>query len=125
VIAGAVKDPAKVRELQQTGAEVVFMPNSPGPRAKVDLPALMQELGRRGINELHVEAGYKLNGSLIMADCVDELLLYFAPSLLGDHARGIAELPELADLGGRRVLAIRDVRRIGDDIRVIARMARN
>src|SRR5688572_17100672 len=70
VIAGAVKDPAKVRELQQTGAEVVFMPNSPGPRAKVDLPALMQELGRRGINELHVEAGYKLNGSLIMADCV-------------------------------------------------------
>ena len=125
LIAGAVHDTVKVRALQDKGAEVIVMPNSPGPRAKVDLPALMQELGRRGINELHVEAGYKLNGSLITAGCVDELLLYLAPSLLGDHARGIADLPELADLGARRALSIGDVRTIGRDIRIIARMVRN
>ena len=60
----------------------------------------MREFGRRGINELHVEAGYKLNGSLLKEGCVDELLVYLAPCLLGDRARGMVDLPELTDLTG-------------------------
>ena len=80
----AVADQAKATRLQDKGAEILVLPNAAG---KVELPALMQELGRRGINELHVEAGHKLNGSLLNEGCIDELLLYFAPCLIGDRAR--------------------------------------
>jgi diaminohydroxyphosphoribosylaminopyrimidine deaminase/5-amino-6-(5-phosphoribosylamino)uracil reductase len=59
---------------------------------------------------------------LLNARCVDELLLYFAPCLLGDRARGMVELPELADLHARRTLRINDVRAVGGDIRVMARL---
>ena len=113
----AVADQAKATRLQDKGAEILVLPNAAG---KVELPALMQELGRRGINELHVEAGHKLNGSLLNEGCIDELLLYFAPCLIGDRARGMADLPELADLAGRRKLAISDMRMIGGDIRIMA-----
>ncbi len=125
LIAAAVEDRVKIRQLQDAGAEVILMPDSlESTRPKVDLPALMQELGRREINELHVEAGYKLNASLIKEGCVDELLLYLAPCLLGERARGIVDLPELSDLAARRVVAIREVRMIGSDIRIIARMVK-
>jgi diaminohydroxyphosphoribosylaminopyrimidine deaminase/5-amino-6-(5-phosphoribosylamino)uracil reductase len=117
LIACAVADAAKAARMQDAGAEIVVMPNATG---KVDLPALMQELGRRGINELHIEAGHKLNGSLLDEGCVDEILLYLAPSLIGDRARGMADLPELADLAARRRLRIDDVRMIGGDLRIIA-----
>ncbi len=60
----------------------------PDADGRVDLAALMRELGARGINELHVEAGGKLNGALLAAGLVDEVLLYLAPCLLGDPARG-------------------------------------
>jgi len=113
----AVADQAKATRLQDKGAAILVLPNAAG---KVELPALMQELGRRGINELHVEAGHKLNGSLLNEGCIDELLLYFAPCLIGDRARGMADLPELADLAGRRKLAISDMRMIGGDIRIMA-----
>ncbi len=103
LIACAVADKAKAARLRDAGAEIVVIPNATG---KVDLPALMQELGRRGINELHIEAGHKLNGSLLDEDCVDELLLYLAPCLIGDRARGMVDLPELADLAARRNLKI-------------------
>jgi len=119
LIACAVGDKLKSAQLQERGAEVIVIPNAAG---KVDLPALMQELGRRGINELHVEAGCKLNGSLLSEGCVDELLVYLAPHLLGDRARGMADLPELTDLGGRRVLKFADTSAVGDDIRIIARV---
>ena len=121
VIACAVEDESRRRRLQDRGAEVIVIPNAAG---KVELPALMRELGRRGINELHVEAGCKLNGSLIDAGCVDELLLYLAPQLLGDRARGMADFPELTELSQRRALAFSDVRAMGEDIRIIARLER-
>jgi len=117
LIACAVADAAKAAQLQDAGAEIVVIPDAAG---KVDLPALMRELGRREINELHVEAGHKLNGSLLNEGCIDELLLYFAPCLIGDRARGMAELPELADLAARRQLRIDDMRMIGGDIRIMA-----
>jgi diaminohydroxyphosphoribosylaminopyrimidine deaminase/5-amino-6-(5-phosphoribosylamino)uracil reductase len=94
-----------------------MLPNAQG---KVDLPALMQELGRRQINELHVEAGSRLNGALIAEGCVDELLLYLAPSLLGD-AQGLFDLPRLESLEGRRDLSFHEVRQIGADLRILAR----
>ena len=121
LIACAVEDKTKIGQLQDQGAEVIVMPNAAG---KVELPALMQELGRREINELHVEAGCKLNGSLINEGCVDELLLYFAPCLIGDRARSMADLPELADLGGRRALKISETRMVGSDLRILARLER-
>jgi len=117
LIACAVMDEAKAAKLKDHGAEIVVLPNAAG---KVELRALMQELGRRGINELLVEAGHKLNGSLISENCVDELLLYLAPSLLGERAYGMADLPELTDLADRRELTIDDVRMVGGDIRVRA-----
>ncbi len=117
LIACAAADAAKAARLRDAGAEIVVMPNATG---KVDLPALMQELGRRDINELHIESGHKLNGSLLNEGCVDELLLYLAPCLIGDHARGMADLPELADLAARRALRIDELRMVGGDIRIIA-----
>ncbi len=119
LIACSEENPYKIKQLVDLGAEVIAMPNAHG---KVELPALMQELARRGVNELHIEAGAKLNGSLINEECVDELLLYLAPHLLGDSARGMAALPELVDLEARRRLQIREVSTIGNDIRVIARL---
>ena len=119
LIVCAIENKTKIAQLQDQGAEVIVMPNTGG---KVELPALMQELGRREINELHVEAGFKLNGSLINEGCVDELLLYFAPCLFGDRARGMADLPELADLDARRTLKINEVRAVGGDIRIRARL---
>jgi len=111
-------DDAKRAALEKRGAEIVVLPNASG---KVELPALLQELGRRGINELHVEAGHKLNGSLIREGCVDELLLYLAPCLLGDAAQGMAALGELAALDARQKLMINETRMIDGDLRLLAR----
>ena len=88
----------------------------------LDLSALMRELAAREVNELHVEAGAGLSGALLAAGLVDELLLYLAPCVLGDPARGIAEFPApLARLSDRIALSVRSVERIGEDLRVIAR----
>ena len=115
LVACAVADEKKAARLRDLGAEIVELPNVSG---KVELSALMRELGRREINELHVEAGHKLNGSLLNEGCVDELLLYLAPCFIGDHARGMADLPELAELVARRMLRITDVRMISGDVRI-------
>jgi diaminohydroxyphosphoribosylaminopyrimidine deaminase/5-amino-6-(5-phosphoribosylamino)uracil reductase len=116
-IIAAQSNPEKEAMLRARGAEIIMLPNAQG---KVDLPALMEELGRRQINELHVEAGSRLNGSLIAEGCVDELLLYLAPSLLGD-AQGLFDLPPLESLEGRRDLFFYEVRQIGADLRILAR----
>ena len=102
------------------GAEVVHMSNGKG---KVDLAGMLAELGRRGINELHVEGGSRLNGAFLAAGLADELLLYQAPVLLGDKARGMFDLPELVDLADKLELRVIDSRRIGADLRLLARFA--
>jgi diaminohydroxyphosphoribosylaminopyrimidine deaminase/5-amino-6-(5-phosphoribosylamino)uracil reductase len=118
LVFAARDDKPKIDALKAKGAEVVVMPNSAG---KVELPGMFRELARREINEVHVEAGFRLNGSLVREGCVDELLVYLAPALLGDKALGMFDLPELTDLATRRALEMRDLRQIGTDIRVIAR----
>lgn len=117
LVAAATEDTGKIAALRAAGAEVVVLPN---PQGKVDLPGLLQLLAGRGINELHVEAGHKLNGSLLREGLVDELLMYFAPTLLGS-GREMFPLPELTNLSGRHDLRITDLRRVGDDIRILAR----
>ncbi len=120
IIAAAEYRVERAEALQARGAEVIVLPNAAG---KVELPDLLLELGRRGINELHVEAGYKLNGSMLKEGLVDELLMYVAPSVIGDAAHGMFNLPELTALSGRRALSFTDVRQIGPDIRILARVA--
>lgn len=118
LIAGAVDDAARQAALRAAGAEVLILPNAQG---KVELKTLLEELGRRGINEVHAEAGFKLNGSLLREGLVDELLLYLAPCLIGHDASGLFNLPELTSLDGKQRLQVRDLRQIGADIRVLAR----
>ncbi|MBS1158298.1 MAG: 5-amino-6-(5-phosphoribosylamino)uracil reductase / diaminohydroxyphosphoribosylaminopyrimidine [Proteobacteria bacterium] len=118
LLAGAVELPEKIAALRAAGADVLILPNAAG---KVELPALLEELARRGINEVHAEAGFKLNGSLMRAGLVDELLLYLAPCLIGDAANGLFNLPALTSLESKQQLQIRDLRMVGNDIRILAR----
>ena len=69
-----------------------------------------------------MEAGTKLNGSLLQAGVVDELLVYLAPRVIGDSGRGMFHLPELTDLSHTTALKIREVERIGEDLRIVARV---
>lgn len=119
LLACAGEEAEKSATLRARGAEVICLPDVAG---KVDLPALLQELGRREINELHVESGCRLNGALLAGGLVDEVLLYLAPCLIGDAARGLFGSPALESLAGKHRLAIRDVRLIGDDVRIVARL---
>jgi diaminohydroxyphosphoribosylaminopyrimidine deaminase/5-amino-6-(5-phosphoribosylamino)uracil reductase len=116
-VVAAHSDPDKEARLRDKGAEIIVLSNAHG---KVDLPALMLELGRRQINELHVEAGFKLNGSLIREGCVDELLLYLAPSLIGD-AQGLFDLHALESMDQLCRLSFHEIKQIGPDLRILAR----
>jgi diaminohydroxyphosphoribosylaminopyrimidine deaminase / 5-amino-6-(5-phosphoribosylamino)uracil reductase len=103
--------------LRERGVEPVELANEHG---KVDLPAMLAVLADRGINELHVEAGHKLNGSLLREGCVDELLVYLAPSLLG-NAPGMFDFAPPGTLDARPHLKFHRIDRLGDDLRILAR----
>lgn len=105
--------------LHEVGARVIVLPDQ---NDNVDLDAMMRKLADFEINEVLVEAGWRLNGALINAGLVDELIIYLAPYLIGDAARGMLKLPELADLQGKRTLSIEDMRRVGPDIRITAQL---
>jgi diaminohydroxyphosphoribosylaminopyrimidine deaminase/5-amino-6-(5-phosphoribosylamino)uracil reductase len=107
--------------LRERGAEIVPLPNAFG---KVDLPRMLSVLSERNVNELHVEAGYKLNGSLLREGCVDELLVYLAPSLLGTDSMSMFNLDSPELLEDRVKLNFHAIERIGDDLRILARFAR-
>jgi diaminohydroxyphosphoribosylaminopyrimidine deaminase/5-amino-6-(5-phosphoribosylamino)uracil reductase len=90
----------------------------------VDLAALMQHLAWLEVNEVLVEAGATLCGALLRANLVDELVLYYAPHLMGGHERGMFMLPPLERMADRVNLEITDVRSFGSDWRLIARVTR-
>ncbi|WP_225781496.1 bifunctional diaminohydroxyphosphoribosylaminopyrimidine deaminase/5-amino-6-(5-phosphoribosylamino)uracil reductase RibD [Xenophilus sp. Marseille-Q4582] len=119
----ASTDAARIAALEARGAQVQCLPDAEG---RVDLRALMADLGRREVNELHVEAGPLLNGALMRAGLVDEWLLYLAPKLLGAGA-GLAHEPfaqgPLHTLAGAAALEFRSVEALGPDLRIVARMA--
>jgi diaminohydroxyphosphoribosylaminopyrimidine deaminase / 5-amino-6-(5-phosphoribosylamino)uracil reductase len=117
-IYAAAPNDAKKQALEALGAQVIYLPDA---HDKVDLAAMMLDLGKREINELHVEAGFKLNGSLVRAGVVDELLVYTAPKLLGP-GMGMANLPALAALGDAVQLDFKSAELVGEDLRVVARV---
>ncbi|HEY6135529.1 MAG TPA: bifunctional diaminohydroxyphosphoribosylaminopyrimidine deaminase/5-amino-6-(5-phosphoribosylamino)uracil reductase RibD [Rubrivivax sp.] len=119
LIYGAADDAVRRAALAAAGAEIALQP---GLGAKVDLAAMMADLAWRGVNELHVEAGHRLNASLLREGLVDELLVYLAPMLLGD-ARGIADLARLEALEDAPRWRFTDVQLIGGDARLMARHA--
>lgn len=89
-------------------------------KGKVDLVAMMQALGARKLNHIMVETGAKMNGSLLEAGVVDEIILYTAPDFLGEGARGMFAMRELTQLSERCALTITDTRMIGRDLRIMA-----
>lgn len=119
VVYTGTRDSRKIAALENAGAQVVVLADADG---RVDLSAMLLHLATLGCNELLVEAGSGLNGSLLKAGLVDELVLYHAPQLLGDKAQGMAGLGELTALDQRVELEWQDVRHIGKDLRIVARV---
>ncbi len=105
--------------LTRSGIAIVTLPGQDG---KLDLPAVLQHLGSLQINEVHLEAGATLCGALLQAGLVDELVIYMAPHLIGDAARGLFVLPGLEQMSERINLSISDVRAVGDDWRITAKI---
>lgn len=124
VIYAAKPHPQRQAALERSGATVVYLPDAPAPPAspKVDLAAMMRNLAAREINELHVEAGHKLNGSLLRAGLVDEFLVYLAPLWLGTGA-GMSNFGPLAHLSDGLALQFHSMEPLGDDVRLVARVA--
>ena len=119
LIYAAINDPERIAALEKAGAAVSVLPD---PNGQVDLPAMLRDLAQRGCNEVLLEAGSTLNGAMLRAGLVDELLLYVAPQLLGDRARGIAQLGELASLDQRINLKWQDMRQVGNDLRITVKV---
>jgi len=114
VIFHAERQPAVEEALKAKGAQLVCLP---GEGQKVDLAALVGHLGQLPCNEVHIEAGHKLNGSLLKAGLVDELLVYLAPQLLGP-GQAMAALPELQTLPATAAWQFTDHTTLGPDLRV-------
>ena len=117
-IYAAVQNDAKKAALEARGVTVTYLPDANG---KVDLTAMMKDLGRREVNELHVEAGSKLNGSLIRAGLVDEFVVYLAPKLIGQGC-AMASFGPLAELSQAIPLAFKSTEMLGPDLRIVARI---
>jgi diaminohydroxyphosphoribosylaminopyrimidine deaminase/5-amino-6-(5-phosphoribosylamino)uracil reductase len=114
----AVQDAKRQAALEARGATVVRLP---GPGGKVDLVAMLHDLAQREVNELHIEAGHKLNGSFIREGLVDEMLVYLAPKLVG-QGRDMAHFGPLADLQGAVDFEFLSTERVGPDLRLVARI---
>ena len=117
-VVGARPHHGRMSALQDGGAQVLLLP---GASDQVDLAALLTHLAADGINEVHVEAGATLNAALWQAGWVDELLVYLAPKLLGP-GRDFMALPGLPQLSQARPLHFQNLRQIGDDLCVLARV---
>jgi diaminohydroxyphosphoribosylaminopyrimidine deaminase/5-amino-6-(5-phosphoribosylamino)uracil reductase len=121
LILTGVPDRHREARLAGSGVSIVTLPLD---GSRLDLAAVMAYLGRMEINELHLEAGATLSGALLAAGWVDELLVYLAPHLLGDAARGLFILPGLERMEQRIGLSIGDIRAVGRDWRISATVNR-
>jgi diaminohydroxyphosphoribosylaminopyrimidine deaminase/5-amino-6-(5-phosphoribosylamino)uracil reductase len=111
-------DPGRHRGLQQSGAEVALVAGAAG---QLDLSAVLEQLAAREINEVLLECGPTLAGAFLQAGLVDELIVYLAPHLMGDSARGLFRLPGLERMQDRIALEWLDVRQVGSELRITAR----
>ncbi|UUZ74151.1 bifunctional diaminohydroxyphosphoribosylaminopyrimidine deaminase/5-amino-6-(5-phosphoribosylamino)uracil reductase RibD [Polaromonas sp. P1(28)-8] len=119
----AVPDDAKKTALEERGVTVIYLPGrQTGAQDKVDLTAMLRDLAQREVNEVHVEAGHKLNGSLLREELVDEFLVYLAPKLLGS-GNGMASFGPLQQLSDAVPLEFLSAQPVGVDLRVMARVA--
>jgi diaminohydroxyphosphoribosylaminopyrimidine deaminase / 5-amino-6-(5-phosphoribosylamino)uracil reductase len=118
-IYASVENESKKAALEARGATVIYLP---GANGKVDLAAMLRDLARREVNEVHVEAGHKLNGSLVREGLVDELLLYVAPKLLG-AGQDLASFGPLQHLDDAVHLVFISTDMVGADLRILARIA--
>jgi diaminohydroxyphosphoribosylaminopyrimidine deaminase/5-amino-6-(5-phosphoribosylamino)uracil reductase len=105
--------------LRATGARVETVA---GTAEHCDLRAVLVRLAELEINDVWVEAGAGLNGALLQAGLIDELIVYMAPSLLGDTARGMFGVPSLTSLAEGWSVLFDDIRKVGDDLRITARI---
>jgi len=117
----AQDDVKKISALQEAGALVCVLP---GENEQVDLSAMLRDLAQRGCNEVLIEAGSTLNGAMMRAGLADELVLYIAPQLLGDMARGMVQLGELISLEQCVDLEWQDMRQVGKDLRIQAKVVK-
>lgn len=117
LVVGARQDAQRAAALRAAGAEVLILPGDDG---RVNLPGLMVELARRGCNEVLAETGATLAGGLWRADLVDELVLYWAPTLLGSEARPLLALP-FTTMAQQQRLRVVSMTAVGEDWRLIAR----
>ena len=120
LVVGALDRPQQMDGLRAAGADLLLLPGVPGParnpgQGQVDLPALLDRLAFQGINELHVEAGARLNAAWLQTGLVDELLVYLAPKLLGP-GHDIAALPVLPALSQATHWRFEAVYPVGDDL---------
>ena len=121
-IYAAINDDAKKAALEARGATVIYLPGQQaGTGGKVDLAAMLRDLALREINELHVEAGHKLNGSLIREGLVDEFVVYLAPKLIG-HGCDMASFGPLTELSKATPLVFKSTDMLGPDLRIVARI---
>jgi diaminohydroxyphosphoribosylaminopyrimidine deaminase / 5-amino-6-(5-phosphoribosylamino)uracil reductase len=121
LILTGVHDRDKEAHLQGEGVSIITLPME---EERLDLAAVMRYLGRIEINELQLEAGARLSGAMLLAGWVDELLVYLAPHLMGDAARGLFSLPGLERMEQRIELSISDIRAVGRDWRISATVKR-
>jgi diaminohydroxyphosphoribosylaminopyrimidine deaminase/5-amino-6-(5-phosphoribosylamino)uracil reductase len=123
-IYSAAQNDAKKMALEQRGATVICLPGSRAdgtPTGRVNLSAMLLDLGRREINELHVEAGHILNGSMVQEKLVDELLVYLAPKFVG-NGREMADFGPLSQLDQSMQLDFSSTTPMGPDLRIVARV---
>jgi diaminohydroxyphosphoribosylaminopyrimidine deaminase/5-amino-6-(5-phosphoribosylamino)uracil reductase len=120
LVVTGIEDAAREAALARPGVSVVTLPLQDG---RPDPRAVLQYLARLEVNEVHLEAGARLSGAMLAAGLVDELVIYMAPHLMGDAARGLFHLPGLDRMAQRIRLEVQDIRAVGQDWRITAAVA--
>jgi diaminohydroxyphosphoribosylaminopyrimidine deaminase/5-amino-6-(5-phosphoribosylamino)uracil reductase len=119
IIVTASNDAQRMKPLQDCGVEILYLPSSEG---RIDLPGLLTYLGQEQMNEVLLESGATLSGAMLQAGLIDELKIYMAPHLMGNLARGLFDLPGLDKMDQRIDLHISDIRAVGADWCITAKV---
>ena len=114
LIAYANDKQKKLPQLKALGVECLQLDES----GKVDLTSLLKELAKREVNEVWIEAGEGLNGAFLKANLIDELMIYYAPVILGSEAKGMFTLPAYENLENKITTTLLDHRWVGQDLRM-------